>query len=472
MRHRPFSLRALHARSARVLCGGLSALSVTACFDEPTFDAPAETSGEVFFDGFSEGLDFQAFAGTNQANPAANALAVDSVEYFSGRSSLRFIVPGLNDPTGGFAGGALVTASPRDLSGFNAFTFMAKGSRAATLNVVGFGNDNTGTSRFTVERNDVAITGDWTKVVVPLPDPARLTSERGLFHFAEGADGEPPTGYTFWLDELQFVRLPDEELGTAVPAVDTTPLALEVDGSATLAGLQARFSARPDTEVTSVAPAWFDFSSDDPAVASVDADGVVRGVAPGASVVRARLAGVEAGAIDVAVAAAVRPVDLPPAPTAAAADVIALFSDAYPAAAVDTFRADWSVCGEVKDVTVAGDAVKSYASLDYAGIEFISTPLNVSAYRALHVDVWTPDSEVVKIKLVDFGVDGVFGNDDSEHELTFSATSTPALAQSAWVSLELPLTSFVGLRRRETVAQLVLSASTSTLFVDNIYFVR
>jgi hypothetical protein len=472
MRRRPLPLQAFAARPARVFGGVVLSLGAAACFDEPTFDAPAETSGEVFFDGFSEGLDFQAFAGTNQANPAANALAVDDVEYFSGRSSLRFIVPGLNDPTGGFAGGALVTASPRDLSGFNAFTFMAKGSRAATLNVVGFGNDNTGTSRFTVERTDVPITGDWTKVVVPLPDPARLTSERGLFHFAEGADGEPPTGYTFWLDELQFVRLPDEELGTALPAVDTTPLALEVDGSATLEGLQARFSARPETEVTSVAPAWFDFSSDDAAVATVDADGVVRGVSPGAAVVSVSLAGALAGAIDVEVAAAVRPVDLPPAPTAAAADVISLFSDAYAAAPVDTFRADWSVCGEVKDVAVVGDTVKSYASLDYAGIEFISTPLDLTAYRALHIDVWTPDSEVVKVKLVDFGPDGVFGNDDSEHELTFTSTSNPPLTQSTWVPLELPLTSFVGLRRRNTVTQLVLSASTSTLFVDNVYFVR
>lgn len=461
-------MRAPSCTAAALLLG----LGATACFDEPSFNGPAETSGEVFFDGFPEGLDFQAFAGTNQANPVANALAIDGIEYFSGRSSLRFIVPGLNDPTGAFAGGAFVSAAARDLSGFNALTFMAKASRSATLNVAGFGNDNSGTSRFTVEGQNIPLSADWTKVVIPIPDPSRLTSERGLFHFAEGADGEPATGYTFWVDELQFVQLANEELGAVLPAVDTAPLALEVDDSAAFTGAQVRFSARPDTEVATVAPAWFDFTSDDPDVASVDADGVIRGVAPGATTVRAALAGVDAGAIEIDVAVPVRPIDLPPAPTAAAADVIALFSDAYRVAPVDTFRADWSACGEVDDVTVLGDAVKRYAALDYAGIEFISNPIDASGSRALHLDVWTPDSTVFKVKLVDFGADGVFGNDDSEHELTFTPTSNPALTQSAWVSLELPLSSFVGLRRRQTLTQFIVSASSSTVFIDNIYFVR
>jgi len=50
-----------------------------------------------------------------------------------------------------------------------------------------------------------------------------------------------------------------------------------------------------------------------------------------------------------------------------------------------------------------------------------------------HVDLWTPDTtalpKVFKIKLVDFGAGGTFGGgDDVEHELTFDASTTPALA--------------------------------------------
>jgi hypothetical protein len=452
-----------------VVIGGAA---VSACFDEPTFDDPTDTSGEVFFDGFPEGLDFQAFAGTNQANPVANALSIDGVEFYSGRSSLRFIVPGLNDPTGTFAGGAFVSAIPRDLSGKNALTFMIKGSRSASLDVAGFGNDNSGTSRFTVERHGIAVSGEWTRVVVPLPDPARLTSERGLFHFAEGADGEPPTGYTFWVDELQFVRLPEEELGAAVPTLDTAPLSLEVDGTSRLTGTQVRFDALPEDPVAQVAPAWFDFVAADSSVATVSDDGLVRGVSPGTTTIDVALAGVIAGAVDVTVAAPVRPLELPAAPSAPAANVLALWSDAYPVVPVDTFRADWSACGEVTDVTVLGDVVKRYQGLTYAGIEFIAAPLDLVPYRALHLDVWTPDSTAFKVKLVDFGADGVYGNDDSEHELSFSATSTPALVQGSWIAFDLPLSSFTGLRRRQTVTQLILSASTSAVFVDNIYFVR
>lgn len=443
------------------------------CFDEPTFDDPADTSGEVFFDGFPEGLDFQAFAGTNQANPVANALAIDEVEFHSGRASMRFIVPGLNDPTGTFAGGALVSAQPRDLSSYNAFTFFVKGSRAATLNVAGFGNDNTGTSRFTVERTDIPITADWTEVVVPLPNPSRLVAERGLFHFAEGADGEPATGYTFWVDDLQFVRLPDEDLGSVVPSIGTEPLALDVDGTASIEGTQVRFSARDESEVSAVAPAWFDFASADTSIASVDANGEVRGVGPGQTTITASVAGVDAAeGVVVDVAVPVRPIDLPAAPTAPAADVIALYSDAYAAVAVDTFRADWSACGEVKDISVEGDAIKSFAAVEYVGIEFITAPLDVSSYSRIHLDVWTPDSTVFKLKLVDFGVDGVYGNDDKEHELTFTPSSTPALVQNQWISFDLPLSSFTGLTRRATLTQVILSASSSGLFVDNIYFAR
>ena len=442
------------------------------CFDEPSFGVQADTSGEVFFDGFPEGLDFQAFAGTNQANPTANALAIDDVEFHSGRRSLRFIVPGLNDPTGGFAGGAFVSSSPRDLSSYNALTFFVKGSRAATLNVAGFGNDNTGASRFTVERTTIPITADWTEVTVPLPVPARLTAERGLFHFAEAADGDPATGYTFWVDDLQFVRLADEVIGSVVPSIGTEPVSLEVDGTTAISDTRVRFSARPDTEVASVAPAWFDFVSADTGIAQVDADGVVRGVSAGQTEVSAAVAGTTAGAVLVDVVVPVRPTDLPAAPTTPAADVIALFSDAYAAVPVDTFRADWSSCGDVKDITVLNDTVKSFAEVEYVGIEFITQPLDVSSFTRLHLDVWTPDSSVLKIKLADFGVDGVYGNDDSEHELTFTSSSNPALVQNQWVSFDLPLSSFVGLTRRATLAQLILSASTSGLFVDNIYFAR
>ncbi len=88
-----------------------------------------------------------------------------------------------------------------------------------------------------------------------------------------------------------------------------------------------------------------------------------------------------------------------------------------------------------------------------------------------HVDVWTHDSPFFKVKLVDFGPNGAFGGgDDTEHELTFDASSTPALVAKQWVSLDIPLARFTGLTRRERLSQLVFSADTQTVFIDNVYF--
>jgi hypothetical protein len=447
---------------------------VVGCFDEPTFDAAPVADGVVFFDGFGDGIDFQAFAGTNQANPAANALAIDTSEHHEGRSSLRIVVPGIGDPAGAYAGGAFVAGSDRDLSGFNALRLFAKASRAVTFDVLGFGNDNTGTSTLSVQRDAVAIGADWTEITIPIPDPSRLTRERGLFFFAEGADGDPPTGYTAWFDDVQFVALGDDELGQPEPAIDDGAVDVEVDAEASVAHPRVHFSARPADEIMSVMPAWLSFSSSAVDVAVVDAQGIVTGVAPGSANVTAALADVPAaGSLAVTVKPSVRPEAPAPSPTSSSSDVIALFSDAYAPVVVDTWRADWSACGALTDEAVDGDAVKHYASVQYVGVEFTSHLIDASSMTALHLDVWTPDSTTLKVKLVDFGTDGAYqGGDDSEHELVFTPTSTPSLSTGQWLSLDLPMASFSGLRARSHVAQLILSGSNSSLYVDNVYFHR
>jgi hypothetical protein len=89
----------------------------------------------------------------------------------------------------------------------------------------------------------------------------------------------------------------------------------------------------------------------------------------------------------------------------------------------------------------------------------------------LHLDVWAAGGTNVKVKLVDFGANGVFGGgDDREHELTFTAASTPALSVRTWSSLEIPLAAFTRLTTRGHLAQMFLGGDTGTLYVDNVYF--
>ncbi|MBE2280191.1 MAG: T9SS type A sorting domain-containing protein [Ignavibacteriaceae bacterium] len=163
-----------------------------------------------------------------------------------------------------------------------------------------------------------------------------------------------------------------------------------------------------------------------------------------------------------------------PAPPYPAAQVISLFSNSYPNVLVDTWSASWDQA-DVEDVLIAGNDTKKYTNLVFAGIEFTTQPINASPMTHFHMDIWTPDPTalpaVFRIKLVDFGANGVFGGgDDTEHELTFNASSTPPLVTGNWIGFDIPFSAFTGLVNRGHLAQLIISGDPNTVFVDNVYF--
>jgi hypothetical protein len=121
--------------------------------------------------------------------------------------------------------------------------------------------------------------------------------------------------------------------------------------------------------------------------------------------------------------------------------------------------------------------MKLYTSLSYAGIEFTSQTVDATAMTHFHMDIWIPGGTIFKVKLVDFGADGVYsppatGGDDKESELSFTPTSTPPLAVGTWVGLEVPLADFTTLTTRAHLAQIVISGNSGSVYVDNIYFHR
>ncbi|MCF7910955.1 MAG: T9SS type A sorting domain-containing protein [Candidatus Cloacimonetes bacterium] len=167
------------------------------------------------------------------------------------------------------------------------------------------------------------------------------------------------------------------------------------------------------------------------------------------------------------------PTEPAPTPAFAPEHVISLFSNAYTDVTVDTWSADWDQAN-VSNVQVDGDDVKLYTSLVFAGIEFTSQTIDATAMNHFHMDIWTPDATaapaVFKIKLVDFGADGVWGGDDVEHELTFDANTIPPLQTEEWVSFDIPLADFTNLVTTGHLAQLIISGDLSTVYVDNIFF--
>lgn len=163
-----------------------------------------------------------------------------------------------------------------------------------------------------------------------------------------------------------------------------------------------------------------------------------------------------------------------PTPTFPAINVISLFSNAYTNVPVDTWSASWDQA-DLTDLQIAGNDVKRYTNLVFAGIEFITQTVDATTMTHFFMDIWTPDPTalpaVFKIKLVDFGANGTFGGgDDKEHELTFNASSTPALATGNWVRFDIPLSNFTGLTTKGHLAQMIISGDPKTVYVDNILF--
>lgn len=161
------------------------------------------------------------------------------------------------------------------------------------------------------------------------------------------------------------------------------------------------------------------------------------------------------------------PTTAAPTPTKAQANVISLYSNAYTNVPIDTWSAVWDQA-DIKDTVIAGDSTKRYTNLVYSGIEFTgSKVLNVTNADYFHVDIWTPNATVFKVKLVDFGANGTYGGgDDKEHEYT--VTPNPAL--SSWVSIDIPMTAFTGLTTKAHLAQMLFVSNGSTVYFDNVYF--
>ena len=261
--------------------------------------------------------------------------------------------------------------------------------------------------------------------------------------------------------------------GTATVTVEQTAAAITVAPDSVLLtelGETAQLAAEvTDANGNGIANATVSWSSGDEAVATVDATGLVTAVANGSTTVTATAGGHSASAT-VTVMALPAPTEGPPTPTHAAEDVISLFSGAYDDVTVDTWSADWDQA-DVEDVDIAGDSAKKYTKLVFAGIEFTSATVDATNMTHLRMDIWTPDETIdaaFKVKLVDFGADGVFGgDDDTEHEVTITAAE--GLATEAWVQLDLALTDFTNLTAREHLAQLIISGDPNTMYVDNVY---
>ncbi len=158
-----------------------------------------------------------------------------------------------------------------------------------------------------------------------------------------------------------------------------------------------------------------------------------------------------------------------PVPTALPANVLSLFSDTYTptTTGIDWFP-NWGQSTIVSDTMIVGNTTKKYSTTNYQGVQFAS-PLNVSTYDKLHLDVWTPNCTSFKFFLIN----------TSPTTIEQSVTLTPILG--GWNSYDIVLaSSFRGAGTLSVVdltnvGQMKIDAipsGTSTLYFDNIYFFK
>lgn len=425
--------------------------------------APFDTNPVVFHDVF-DGIDYAAFSGTK-----LDALDVVTDVSYRGEASIRITVP---SDEGTYAGGAITANMARDLSQYNALAFWVKASMDASLDIVGFGNDNSGTSKYVVAAGGLALTTSWQRYLIPVPRTGKLVPERGLFYFAESPEnGE---GYAIWFDDIEFVNV--EAVSNPRPIMrqddvsTITGIRIEVEGTSTAFDVTV---PSPGTMTVAHSPGYFTFSSTDESVAR-PGEGEILVVGGGTADITAKLDDVVvAGRFTIN--ALDPPTDPAPTPTIPASNVISIFSNAYVNRPVDSFSPEWD-SANVSDIKIAGSDVKVYnipTPLDIAVIEFATNLIDATAMTHIHIDIWAPKGTFFGLGLVSFGEDGIYnpeGGDDSQKVI---AVVPPQLVFGEWLGLDIPMSDFTvpgGLEETAHLAQIILRSDSVQLLVDNIFF--
>lgn len=467
---------------------------ITGCEREISDDVDFATfsdSGDIFLDGFvGLGANFYfPFIGDG-AKP--DVFSVDENEGYESNSSIRIDVPNATDPSGNFAGASFVVdGAGRNLTQYDALTFWIKGSIGGTLGTVGFG------LKYRAAINNVKVSTQWQKVIVPIPDPSKLKEIRNVFEFSAGGvdfDGVPngnEIGWTFWIDELKF-----EALGTIgqprpqILAGQDIVAESFIGVSSSVAPLGGIYNLENGIDqMVEIAPAYYNFTSSNPDVSRVNTEGVVTNLKRGNARITASVNGFNAqGSLDLTVLGNIPLPETPPARDAA--DVVSIFSDSYNSVSglQPAVFAGSGIGGpfEIAELDLAGNNAFSFDNLNFTGFGWDGT-VDVSEMEFLHIDIQVTQafspSDVIVLELIDFGPDnadtGLGGaSDDTAGGFNISGAN---LEEGDWVGIDIPIGAFTqgtggggaGSPNLANMARVVLVQGGITDFlVDNIYFYR
>lgn len=461
-----------------VILLALVLITITSCERELSDEVAFETFGktaEIFTD-TPIGLGSNFYFPYGGSKPTA--WSVDDEESYKGTASMRFDVPNADDPEGGYAGAIFrIDGAGRDLTGYDALTFWAKGSQAVTIAEIGFGEDFEGNKYLTTLQN-LKLTTNWVKYIIPIPDPSKLIDERGMLRYAASGIGPQGSevGYSFWIDELKF-----EKLGTiAQPRPEI--LNGEDKGQQSFIGVEIELTELTQTfnlesginQTVSAAPSYYTFTSSDVDVAQVSEKGIVSVVGSGTATITAILGGVRAlGSLTVESLGTFQGA---PVPTRDSNNVLSIFSDAFNNVTVDYYNGFFApfqtTQGGAPPLDLGNDLIISYTDLNFVGIgTFLNVPtIDITQMTHLHVDINVREAidpgDFIRLQLIN----SVGGNEISG---SFTINGSQLLSNQ-WASFDIPLASFSGLSVRNNIGLLffISDATISNIYVDNIYYYR
>jgi endoglucanase len=168
-----------------------------------------------------------------------------------------------------------------------------------------------------------------------------------------------------------------------------------------------------------------------------------------------------------------------PAPTAAAANVSSIFSDAYTSVSGVSWGPDWGPSSaRISDATLAGTKyIDLTAGKVFAGISYTASPINATNHTHFNMHYWidtpVPAGQVINVKLSNHAA----GTGET------SAIEMPTLTSvtgGSWQTLSVPLANFTiaggGSASRDKIAEVIITATRTDgnqsvkFYFDNIYF--
>lgn len=453
------------------------ALFFTSCERDVSDDAVLATypnTANIFTDapvGLTDAF-FESFDPATGANPTG--FGTDDEVAYTGSTSIRIDVPAPNDPDGGYIGGIFRDrGAGRNLTGYDALTFWVKASTTGTIGTVGFGTDFA-ENKYAVTLDNVPLSTDWRKVIIPIPDPSKLTQERGMFLFSAGTQATNGIGYTFWIDDLKFEKLGNISL--LQPYILNSQNLTNntyTGASQTINGLGATYNLANGQNVSvNAAAAYFNFVSSNSNVATVDEVGLVNVVGTsGSAIISASLSNQQAQGSLTITSNGVFP--QAPVPANPASNVISIFSDAYTNVVAPNFTPGFG--GSTTTTTISslnGNQIATYSNNNYTGIMYVETPINASTMTFMHVDVFVQSaSSPIEFQIRDIGANLVINSDNNgfpiadDRDKRFTATG---LIPGQWNSINIPLNGNLTTQRNNIGA--IILVGGPNFILDNIYF--